>query len=129
VNRIERLTVSEDTFRRTRELPDNLFSQSMGVFWGEPERIDLEFTASVAAYVRGRVWHESQEIRELPDGRLGMVLNVSNDWALLSWLLGFGAGVRVVAPPPLAAALREEFARALAVYDPRALATPPGRAS
>jgi predicted DNA-binding transcriptional regulator YafY len=128
VNRIERLTVSEETFRRTRELPDNLFSQSMGVFWGEPERIELEFSSAVAAYVRGRVWHESQDIRELPDGRLGMVLNVSNDWALRSWLLGFGAGVRVIAPPHLATALREEFARALAVYDPRAV-TPPGRAS
>ena len=53
---------------------------------------------------------------ELPDGRLGMVLHVSNDWALRSWLLGFGAGVRVIAPPALAAALLEEFKRGCRVY-------------
>jgi predicted DNA-binding transcriptional regulator YafY len=117
VNRIERLTIGDETFRRTRELPDNLFGQSMGVFWGDPERIELEFDAGLAPYVRGRVWHESQEIRELPDGRLGMVLNVSNDWALRSWLLGFGASVRVIAPRPLAAAISEEFKRGARLYE------------
>jgi predicted DNA-binding transcriptional regulator YafY len=146
VGRIEKLSVSEETFRQTRELPANLFAQSMGVFWGEPERIELEFDAALAAYVRGRVWHESQQVRELPDGRLGMVLQVSNDWALRSWLLGFGAGVRVVAPHALAAALLEEFKRGCQVYEPGLAlephtpvdpgpplplspATPPGRAS
>ena len=116
VGRIEKLTVTEDTFRRTHELPDNLFSQSMGVFWGDPERVEVEFDAQVAPYVRGRVWHESQETRELPDGRLSLVLNVSNDWALRSWLLGFGAAVRVIAPSHLAAALRDEFERGTKLY-------------
>ena len=124
IGRIEKLSVKDDTFRRTRELPDNLFGQSMGVFWGEPERIELEFDARLAAYVRGRIWHESQAVRELPDGGLAMVLHVSNDWALRSWLLGFGAGVRVIAPASLVAALVDEFARAGRLY-----ATPLARSS
>ena len=125
VTRIEKLSVSEETFRRNHELPDNLFSQSMGVFWGEPEHIELEFEASVAPYVRGRVWHESQQLRELPDGRLAVSLDVSNDWALRSWLLGFGAGVRVLAPAHVAAALADEFKRGAERY----AATRPGPAS
>ena len=145
IGRIEKLSVSDETFRRTRELPDNLFGQSMGVFWGEPERIDLEFDARLAAYVRGRTWHESQQLHELPDGRLAMTLHVSNDWALRSWLLGFGAGVRVVAPTALADALLDEFKRGCRIYEPGldlgapstdagpplplSPATPPGRAS
>jgi predicted DNA-binding transcriptional regulator YafY len=44
------------------------------------------------------------------------VLNVSNDWALRSWLLGFGGSVRVIAPPHLAAALRDEFERGRKLY-------------
>ena len=122
VGRIERLLVSEETFRRTRELPDNLFSQSMGVFWGDPERIELEFEARVAPFVRGRVWHESQTITELADGGLHVSLEVSNDWALRSWLLGFGASVRVIQPKALAASLREEFQRAVSVYETAASA-------
>jgi predicted DNA-binding transcriptional regulator YafY len=118
VSRIERLSIAEETFKRSRELPADLFAQSMGVFWGEPERIELEFSARTAPFVRGRVWHESQRVEELPDGRLKMTLNVSNDWALRSWLLGFGGGVRVVAPGALADALLEEFKRGCAVYEP-----------
>jgi predicted DNA-binding transcriptional regulator YafY len=64
------------------------------------------------------VWHESQQLAELADGRLRLTLDVSNDWALRSWLLGFGAGVRVIAPARLAEAIREELARALEQYAP-----------
>jgi predicted DNA-binding transcriptional regulator YafY len=118
VERIERLSVSEETFRKTRDLPADLFATSMGVFWGPPERIEVEFDARLAPVVRGRVWHESQQLAELADGRLRLTLDVSNDWALRSWLLGFGAGVRVIAPAGLAEAIREELARALEQYAP-----------
>ncbi|HEX5069273.1 MAG TPA: WYL domain-containing protein [Vicinamibacterales bacterium] len=129
VGRIEKMTLADETFRRTHELPDNLFSQSMGVFWGEPERVELEFDANVAPYVRGRVWHESQEIRELDGGRLAVVLQVSNDWALRSWILGFGAGVRVVSPPALAASVLDEFSRGARLYAASPRAVQPGRSS
>ena len=119
LERIERLTVGEETFRKTRELPSDLFAGSMGAFWAAPERIELEFDARVAPYVRGRMWHDSQQIDELPDGRLRMTLDVSNDWALRSWVLGFGASVRVVRPTALADALLDELKRACHVYEPK----------
>lgn len=114
--RIERLSVTDESFRRTRELPADLFGSSLGVFWAPPERVELEFDARIARFVRGRVWHESQQIQELPDGRLRLTLDVSNDWALRSWVLGFGASVRVIQPRALADAIRDEFARGLARY-------------
>jgi predicted DNA-binding transcriptional regulator YafY len=114
--RIEKLSVSEDTFRKTRELPADLFGGSLGVFWAEPERIELEFDARIAPYVRGRVWHDSQKTEELADGRLGMTLDVSNDWALRSWVLGFGASVRVLRPSTLADAIADEFTRGSKLY-------------
>jgi len=114
--RIERLSVSEDTFRKTRDLPADLFGSSMGVFWAPPERITVEFDAAVAPFVRGRVWHDSQQLTEQPDGRLRMTLDVSNDWALRSWLLGFGASVQVLEPPGLAGTIASELERALEQY-------------
>jgi predicted DNA-binding transcriptional regulator YafY len=110
--RVERLSVTEETFKKSRELPADPFGASMGVFWGEPQRVEVEFDAALTAFVRGRVWHESQTIEPLGDGRMRMTLHVSDDWALRSWLLGFGAGVRVIAPATLAQALRDEHARA-----------------
>ena len=115
-DRIERLSVGEETFKRTRELPDDLFGSSLGVFTGEPERIELEFAPQVATFVRGRVWHDSQQIGELSDGRITMTMDVSNDWALRSWLLGFGGAVRVIRPASLATAIAEECRRTAAQY-------------
>lgn len=114
--RIERLSVTEGTFKRTRELPATLFGSSMGVFWGEPVAVEVEFAPAVATFVRGRVWHESQHLDALPDGRLRMTLSVSDDWALRSWVLGFGAAARVVRPESLRAAIAEELERAAAKY-------------
>jgi predicted DNA-binding transcriptional regulator YafY len=116
VERIERLAVTDELFKKTRELPANLFGASLGVFSGEPERVEVEFDARVAPFVRGRIWHDSQQLEALPDGGLRLVLQVSNDWALRSWLLGFGSAVRVIAPAPLAADLRNELERAVDRY-------------
>lgn len=117
--RIQQLSVRKDTFKRSRQLPDDLFSASMGVFSAPPERVELEFHASVAPHIRGRVWHESQHTEELADGRIRVTFDVSNDWALRSWLLGFGSHVRVVAPEALAVQLRDEFRRGADLYEGR----------
>lgn len=114
--RIERLSVTDETFKRTRELPARLFESSMGVFTGEPERIEIAFAAPVAMFVRSRIWHESQELNDLPNGGVHMTLSVSNDSALRSWLLGFGSAARVLAPQALADAIAAECRRTIDVY-------------
>lgn len=114
--RIERLAVRETTFRRTRDLPSDVFASSLGVFAGDPERIEVEFTARAAPWVRSRVWHDSQQMSDLPDGRLRLTLHVSHDSALRSWLLGFGAEAKAICPPALVKAMREELARAARQY-------------
>lgn len=116
--RIERLSVSDETFKRTRELPARLFESSMGVFTGEPEHIEIDFAPRVAMIVRSRIWHDSQALSDLPDGGIRMTLSVSNDWALRSWLLGFGAAARVVSPVALADAIADECRRTLQNYTP-----------
>jgi predicted DNA-binding transcriptional regulator YafY len=114
--RIEKLSVSAQTFRKTRELPDDLFGSSLGVFRGDPERVVVEFDARLAPFVRGREWHDSQKVEELADGRVGLTLHVSNDWALRSWVMGFGSGVRVIEPKHLADAIGQELEDAAARY-------------
>lgn len=116
VERVERVSVKDDTFRKTQELPADIFGESMGVFSGKAESIELLFDARVAPFVRGRTWHESQKIEDLPDGRLRVTLQVSNDWALRSWVLGFGAAVKVIKPAALADAMCDELTRAAARY-------------
>ncbi len=114
--RIERLSIGDQTFKRTRELPVTLFGSSMGVFSGEPEKIEVAFAPRVAMFVRARVWHDSQELTEQPDGGIHMTLLVSNDWALRSWVLGFGSAARVLSPASLATAIADECRLTAAEY-------------
>jgi predicted DNA-binding transcriptional regulator YafY len=116
VERIEKLSVTEETFRKSKELPADVFGASMGVFWGPAEQIELEFDASISAHVRSRIWHDSQRLEDLPDGRIRLTMDVSNDWALRSWVLGFGASVQVVGPAALRQAIADELKRGSARY-------------
>ena len=104
--------------KTTRHTVTTMFGASMGVFWGEPEHVELEFTPRVAPFVRNRIWHASQQIEERPDGGLRLTLHVSHDWALRSWVLGFGADVRVLRPAALAEAVRDEHRRAAGERSP-----------
>lgn len=117
VERIEALTVLEETFERRVDVDARPFDESLGVNMGKPVRVELEFAPRTAAYVRERLWHPSQSVQERPDGSLYLTLDVCMDWALTSWILSFGPYVRVLAPAPLAAEIRAALQEASARYE------------
>jgi len=57
-------------------------------------------------------------VRELPDGACEAAMTYASDEWMARFVLGFGAGVRVLAPQSLADRVREAAAKALAAYDP-----------
>lgn len=118
VERMLSLSMTEERFDPI-ELPDDAFAHSLGVNQGTPERIEVRFEPRIARYVKERVWHASQQTTEEPDGTLTITLNVCNDWALRSWILGFGPLARVVSPPELATQILEEIEGARSQYVPR----------
>src|SRR5262249_46616105 len=60
VERIQDLSLREETFTPIEELPEEAFPHSLGVHSGPPELVEIEFQPAVADYVRGRTWHPSQ---------------------------------------------------------------------
>ena len=119
VERIKLLTVLEESFEGPKDMDAEAFPHSLGANTGEPMRVELVFAARVAPYVKERRWHPSQKVRTLPDGTLRMSLRVCNDWALRSWILGFGPFVRVESPSPLAQKILDELEEARTLYAPR----------
>lgn len=101
VERIKRLNPQKDTFTPVAELEADPFHQSLGVHRGPTCKVHLRFHPEVAAGVRDKVWHASQQVKERADGSLQMTLQVCDDYALRSWILGFGRYVRVLAPASL----------------------------
>ena len=116
-DRIRSISVTEDRFEPI-EQEEDAFAHSLGVHQGPPLRVEIAFEPRIARYVRERVWHPSQEVREDADGRLVLTLNVSNDFALRSWILGFGPLARVLAPPELAEDIRQQSASTSEAYAP-----------
>jgi predicted DNA-binding transcriptional regulator YafY len=116
LERTESLSLLEETFEPQETLADEVFQHSLGINQGTPQRIEIEFSAPVSRYVAERLWHPSQTLEERPDGSVRLTLDVTDDWALRRWILGFGPAARVVAPVSLARAILEELARATDRY-------------
>jgi len=117
LDRIRSMSLTEERFE-PMDLPEDAFAHSLGVNQGPPERIEIVFEPHIARYVKERVWHSSQQTSEDAAGRLTMTLDVCNDWALRSWILGFGPLARVISPPDLAAQILDEIERAREQYVP-----------
>ena len=68
VDRIKSLSLTEERFEPAAD-EEEAFAHSLGVHQGVPERIEIAFEPRIAPYVRERLWHSSQEIRdEATDG-------------------------------------------------------------
>jgi len=116
MERIQEISLLEERFTSIEELPDAAFPHSLGVHSGPPERVEIEFQAAVADYVRAREWHPSQQLRDAEAGGLHMTLDVCLDRALQSWILSFGPFARVIGPERLAKEIASQFEEARAQY-------------
>ena len=116
VDRVQDVSLEKETFTPTVTIGDDVFGNSLGVNTGPAAPVSVAFDASVAAHVRSREWHPSQQIEDQEDGSLLLTMDVCHDWALRHWILGWGNRATVVAPATLAQELGTEFASAAARY-------------
>ncbi len=87
-------------------------------------KVLVEFELRAAEGVRSRRVHPSQKLAVAADGRVRASLSLPESAEVLerarSWLLGFGAAVRVIEPRELAEDIAEELRRAADRYADRA---------
>src|SRR5688572_14421629 len=76
VDRIAAVSLEKQTFTPRQAIGDDVFGNSLGVNTGPPARVEMKFDAAVAPYVRARVWHASQQMRDEPDGSVRLTLDV-----------------------------------------------------
>src|SRR5204862_3480638 len=87
---------------------DAYLGKAWGIVQGELVTVKVVFAKSLARYIRERLWHPSQKLRDLPDGRLEMTLQVADTLEVRRWILGYGVQAEVVSPPALREALRAD---------------------
>ena len=116
VDRIFSVSLEKETFTPTQPIGEDVFANSLGVNTGPAAKVEIEFASRVAPYVRARVWHASQQLRESGEGGVVLSMNVCHDWALRSWILSWGPFARVVAPRGLAKDVESDLKAATGRY-------------
>jgi predicted DNA-binding transcriptional regulator YafY len=119
VERIRTSTVTADRYEIPEDFdPDAWLAHSWGIWSAESgvEEVVLRFDPSVANRVRESVWHRSQRLTELDDGRVELALTVAGIVEIRPWILSWGDAVEVIAPPELREAVAGMVRRAADRY-------------
>ena len=107
--RIRELHVTNENFI----IPDNFdpaeymrgsFSAYKG---GDDYEVVIEFDAWASDLVRGRQWHVSQQITELPDGTIRFQMRLDSIEEAQRWVLGWGVHATVIRPAALCNRIHE----------------------
>jgi len=117
IERIETIEKLHDRFEKPSDFSvETYLESSFGLVKEEPFDVELVFGADVSEYVRSRVWHPSQQCREMDGGRIRMKLHVGGEFELVSWIMSFGPSAQVVSPDRLRERVQSELSRALEKY-------------
>jgi proteasome accessory factor B len=129
IERIQAIEKLHERFEKPKDFSvETHLESAFGLVKEDPFDVEIIFAADVAEYVRSRVWHPSQQCRELDRGRIRMRLHVGGEFELVSWILSFGASAYVVSPERLRQRVESELARTLERYSHEVTVAPPSSA-
>jgi proteasome accessory factor B len=116
--RISNPAVLKTTFIRPPEFsPEKFFANALGVLGGERDyRVVIRFSAAAADHIREREWHESQELRDLPEGRLELRLRLGALPEIERWVLTWGGDAEVLHPKELRERLKTTANKLIELY-------------
>ncbi|MCE9616019.1 MAG: WYL domain-containing protein [Lentisphaerae bacterium] len=116
VSRIQSLAGTGETFSipNTFSARDHV-DKAFGVVGGAPlMRVRLYFTPGVSGYIRHRIWHPSQRLRERRDGGVERAFETTGWKELVRWILSWQPDVQVLSPKALRERVRDKLRQALA---------------
>ena len=106
--RIQKVRLTGQRFRPPRKFSlDQRLRDSFGVRTGEGDfAIRVQFSEFAADYIREKKWHPSQQLVELPEGRLELRVQLSSLVEIERWILGWGGQAVALTPPELVESVR-----------------------
>jgi len=109
VERIREVKPEAARFQRPSDFNlDKYLSGAWGIIRGDIVTVKVIFGRGVARYIKDRLWHPTQRLRDLDGGRVELTLRVADTLEVRRWILGFGPEAEVVEPAALRDALRRE---------------------
>lgn len=110
IERIEEVRLLDEGF----DTPSDFFAAAdqkaaFRVMHGEPETVKIRIKSAAAHTVRERLWHPSQQVRELRNGAVIVTLRAPINREIISWILGYGSMAVVIEPMSLRSLLIKEL--------------------
>ncbi len=117
VERIQALEITPQTFEPPDDLDiENRVQQAFGITLEDPIDVKILFSKWQARYIKQRIWHPSQEIKELDNGKIILSFQASGFYDIKSWILSHGADAEVLEPASLREEIIEELEKNLTFY-------------
>lgn len=100
LHRLEGLQVTDRTAEPPADFDAARWSETAFgiVSGGRSTTYVLRFAPQVATYIRERLWHPSQKLRDLPDGGVELTFQCGESWEVESWVAGWRGWVKVRRP-------------------------------
>jgi predicted DNA-binding transcriptional regulator YafY len=109
VERIRSITLTDHPYQMPLGFDVDAYVQdALMIMRGRRIDVELLFSKKVAAWVKDKLWHASQETFPMKDGRLRITLKVADTDELVGWILSFGSQVKVIQPDGLREKVKEE---------------------
>ena len=114
VERIRSIFLTDHPYQMTLGFDiEDYVQDALLVMRGRRVEVELLFAKAAAAWMKDKVWHPSQRVNQLKDGRLKMTLKVADTNELVGWILSFGSQVRVIRPDALRQKVKDEAKKIL----------------
>ncbi len=119
LTRLERPELTGERFIPTEKFDLNEHLRgSLGVFKGRDDyEIVIDFDGWAGDLIRGRRWHSSQDLTELPGGEARLRLRLNSLEEAERWVLSWGVHATVVRPKALAGRIRKAAEELVEKYE------------
>ncbi|MCG6878840.1 MAG: transcriptional regulator [Deltaproteobacteria bacterium] len=109
LDRIKMLHQTKENFEIPEDFSlENFMASSFGVYQGEPVHIKVWFHPDVAGYIKEKIWHESQRIKNRNDGSIVFEAEVAGTDEIRFWIMTWGSKAEALEPESLREEIRAE---------------------
>ncbi len=97
---------------------DKFFEDSFGIFNDHKKiKVRIYFDKGAARYVKEKIWHGSQVLKENPDGSLILEMKVNGSSEIKHWILSWGKNCILLSPKKLVNEIKNDLTDALKKYE------------
>ena len=118
LTRLSKPVLTSDHFVRPKKFdPNEYLRGSFSVMKGDKEQdVVIEFDSWGTDLIRGRQWHSSQQMTDLPDGASRLRMKLTSLDEIERWVLSWGIHATVLEPPELRERIRKTATAVAARY-------------